>query len=403
MRSFSASLTARSFFQFRAAIVVAALVLVVALPLFERSGNGQQLSVAELPTPVNNQSSTVVIQTPEQVLTRPLRSIANVVRGEQSIRTQNGIGYRVVNVRAQDEIWLVSARQQKQCVLSFERLVDGRWVTASMAELTEAHAVDQQKSSLVYVHGNRTDDRYARSRGLQFYENVFNNQSCSGPVRFVIFAWRSERERIRPSSDFNVKLQRSVEIGPAFAGFLNRFHDRKMVLTGFSLGGQVVLSGLAHLQAQDQTEHYQTGKFQVAIVTPALKADDALTSVAPLPQNPLVTRTVVFVNQKDNAIRAAKLIMKTKAEMPAVTLEQIASQPTCGMVNPVSIEDITAETTGCHSIVKYSSRSSRLKTVLNEMVDQIRSDCQPSCIEPLDGIEVIERKKTGLKFLPVQP
>ena len=219
MRSFSASLTARSFFQFRAVIVVAALVLVVALPLFERSGNGQQLSVAELPTPVNNQSSTVVIQAPEQVLTRPLRSIANVVRGEQSIRTQNGIGYRVVNVRAQDEIWLVSARQQKQCVLSFERLVDGRWVTASMAELTEAHAVDQQKSSLVYVHGNRTDDRYARSRGLQFYENVFNNQSCSGPVRFVIFAWRSERERIRPSSDFNVKLQRSVEIWTCFRRF----------------------------------------------------------------------------------------------------------------------------------------------------------------------------------------
>ena len=149
-----------------------------------------------------------------------------------------------------------------------------------------------------------------------------------------------------------------------------------MVLTGFSLGGQVVLSGLAHLQAQDQTEHYQTGKFQVAIITPALKADDALTSVASLPQNPVVGRTVVFVNQKDNAIRAAKLIMRANAEVPAVTLEQIASQRTCGTVNPVSIEDITAETTGCHSIVKYSLRSNRLRTVLKEMADEVR-DIEP--------------------------
>ena len=109
MRSPSVSLTAILFFRFRTTIGVAALMLVIALPLFERRGNGQQI----LTTPVDSQSTAVVIRTPEQVLTRPLRSIANVVRGEQSIRTQNGIGYRVVNVRAQDEIWLVSARQQK--------------------------------------------------------------------------------------------------------------------------------------------------------------------------------------------------------------------------------------------------------------------------------------------------
>ena len=372
MRSFSAILTIHLPFQHAAVVGVVTLFLLVALPLLSHSANAQPMLSTTSPVLVDSHSADVVIRTPEQMLTRPLRSIVDVVRGEQSIRTQDGIGFRVVNVRSQDEIWLVSARQQNQCGLSLQRLVDGQWVAANMAELTESHAVDSQKSSVVYVHGNRTDDRYARSRGLQFYENIFNSESCSGPVRFVIFAWRAEREKIRLSSDFNVKLQRSVDLGCAFANFLNEFNDRQMVLVGFSLGGQVVLSGLAQLHAQGQFSSYHAGKFQVALITPALKASDALNSVAPLPLNPAAAKTVVFVNRKDNAIRAAKLIAKATSEQPAVTLEQIASQPVCEMINPVFIEDITAETTGCHSIVKYSARSSRIKTVLKEMADEAR-------------------------------
>ena len=144
---------------------------------------------------VQAQSTPVPIQTPQQVLAQPLRSIAEVVRGEQTVRTRNGIGFRKVHVRAQDEIWLVSARREDQCDLSLQRLSNGQWISASMSELIESHATDQQKPSLVYVHGNRTDEIYARSRGLQFYENVFNDDICSGSIRFVIFAWRRNVRR----------------------------------------------------------------------------------------------------------------------------------------------------------------------------------------------------------------
>lgn len=374
MKSFSVSSTACTPWSkaVNRLTAVAIVLLLFGCPAAAQTASSNELMLGS--TLTNDGSTVVPIQTPEKLLPRPLRSIANVVRGEQSVRTRKGIGFRSVNISAQDEIWLVSARQQQnRCELTLQRLIDGQWVPASMTDLTDAHAVDQQRSSVIYVHGNRTDDQFARSRGLQFYENVFNGESQSGPVRFVIFAWRSERERIRPTSDFNVKLNRSVELGPTFASFLDQFQDRRMVLSGFSLGGQVVLSGLSQLQPpiEDVAEH-KTGSFRVALITPVLKAEDAMNSVASLPHNPAIAKTVVFVNQKDNALRAAMLVAKATSSQPTVTLEQIASQPTCEMVNPVLIEDMTAETTGCHSITKYSARSTRLRTVLKEMADEVR-------------------------------
>ena len=369
MKSFSVSSTACiSRVNVAICLAVLAVLLLSKCPVAAQTISSTDL--IPVPAVSSSDSTTVSIHNPEKLLSKPLRSLANVVRDKQTVRTRRGVGFRSVNVRAQDEIWLVSARQQSPCELTLQRLIDDQWVPACMADLTEAHAVDQQRSSVVYVHGNRTDDEYARSRGLQFYENVFNEESWTGPVRFVIFAWRSEREKIRPTVDFNVKLDRSVELGSTFANFLDQFQDRRIVLVGFSLGGQVVLSGLVQLPSQAASD--KVGKFQVALVTPALKAADASNSVASLPLNPTAAKTVVFVNRKDNAIRAAMLVAKATSTHPVVTLEQIARRPTCEMVNPVFIEDITEQTTGCHSITKYSARSTRLKTVLREMADEVR-------------------------------
>lgn len=347
-------------------------------------------------SPALAQSSAFPIQTPQQVLAQPLRSIAEVVRGEQTIRTRNGIGFRKVHVRAQDEIWLVSARHENRCDLSLQRLINGQWVDASMADLTQAHATDQQKPSVVYVHGNRTDESYARSRGLQFYENVFNDEICSGPIRFVIFAWRSEREKIRPVSDFRVKLDRAVELGPVFGNFLDQFEDRRFVLAGFSLGGQVILSGLVQLECQAAHEQgSKLGRYQVALITPALQASDSLKSVASLPANPLASQTIVFVNQKDSALRAASVFAKVTSQAPAVTLEQVAQQPSSGMTNSVVIEDMTSNVSRCHSITKYSADSTRLQVVVNQMANALRGPGHvllPQCEHcQLGSSEVVER------------
>ena len=399
MKSFSVSSTAH----IPRSNAVICLAFVAVLFSFSFPVAAQSISSADLlSAPLADRSSTVVpTRTPEKLLARSLRSFANAVRGEQTVQTRRGVGFRAVNVRAQDEIWLVSARQQQyQCELTLQRLIDGQWVHAGMAELTDAHAVDQHRSSVVYVHGNRTDGEYARSRGLQFYENVFNGEPQSGPVRFVIFAWRSERERIRPTSDFNVKLDRSVELGSTFASFLDQFQDRRIVLCGFSLGGQVVLSGLSQLQPQaEEMLGHETGRFQVALITPVLKAEDAINSVVSLPHNPEVARTVVFVNRKDSALRAARLAARVTSHKPAVTLEQIAAAPACESINSVVIEDMTAQVTCCHSITRYSEKSLRLRTVVNEMANEVR-DGQDLCFEcesiqsqiPLEMVESVSEE-----------
>ena len=326
--------------------------------------------------PISAQTMVRPVQTRPRVIKRPLRSIAEVVRSEQTIRTRNGVTCRKVHVRPQDEIWLVSARQDKQCELSSQKLVDGQWVAASIAELTQSHVMDQQKTSLVYVHGNRTNEVYASSRGLQFYENIFNDQMCSGPIRFIIFAWRSEREKVGPASDYRLKLDRSVSLGPTFADFINQFEDRRLVLAGFSLGGQIVLSSLVQLEclaANDPEPKF--GKYRVALITPALKASDSLNSIASLPSNSVTMETVVFVNQKDVAIRAATVATKGSPE-PAVTLEQVAQQPADCVTNPVVIEDITCNVSRLHSISRYSHRSERIQTIINRMANDVRGSAQ---------------------------
>ena len=354
--------------------------------------------------PIMAQSVTVPIQTRKRLIAQPLQTIAQAMRSEQTIRTRNGIGCRKVHIRPQDEIWLVSARQDKQCELTSQKLVNGQWVNASMAELIQAHALDKQKTSLVYVHGNRTNEVYARSRGLQFYENTFNNELCSGPIRFIIYAWRSEREKVRVGPDFRVKLDRSVAIGPTFACFVNQFEDRRLILSGFSLGAQVVLSGLVQLQAANDVEP-KVGKYRIALVTPALQACDSLISVAPLPVNPVADETVVFINRKDIALLAAKVSEKVNKQLPAVTLDQIAKQSVPGMTNRVVIEDMTNCVSRYHSISRYSARSCRLRTEINRMADELR--CEAQVTTPLrsqwqsGSIEVIEPVDEVIIFEPV--
>ena len=363
MRPFSASSAERFAWQFSLAFRLVLLTLAIAL-LHS--------------SPIVAQSTMVPVPTRPRVITKPLRSVVELMRGEQSVRTRRVVGFRKVHVRAQDEIWLVSARNGEQCELTSRKLVNGQWIAASITELAQSHAKDKQKTSLVYVHGNRTDEVFASSRGLQFYENLFNGQMCSGPIRFVIFAWHSEREICGPAADYRIKLDRSVALGSTFANFLNQFEDRRLLLAGFSLGGQIILSSLAQLECQMASDpNPKQGSFRVALITPALEANDALNSVGPLPTNPLVSQTVVFINRRDIAIRAASFATRKTSAPPAVTLEQVSQQPVCGTTNPVVIEDLTCKVSSFHSITRYSARSEKLQSVINQMSNDLRSSAGP--------------------------
>ncbi len=271
-----------------------------------------------------------------------------------------------VRVLPQDEVWLVSARQAhlNPCDLSTvvcSRLTNGEWVDDCLANLVAVHSTDKSKVTMMYVHGNRTDLKWAKSRGLQFYQNAM--QTCARPpLRLVIFAWKSESELTRLIPDFKIKSDRSVDVGIALGRLLGQFGDRNMVLGGFSLGAQVVLQAVSDPDLQ--LNGY--GQYRVAIFAPALNPSFVQSGLSQYPHNPIVERTEVFVNHDDRAVKVSQLIARKRTDSYVSTLSQLAA--TSGFsFNVIHVNDITAEITNKHSIVKYSS-SLILKGKLSELL-----------------------------------
>ncbi len=167
--------------------------------------------------------------------------LAQIQDGSQTLVIRNTrITKGVMKVLPQDEVWLISARESHlaPCDLSLikvEQLNCGRWMPSSLECLVDAHELDKTKSTLIYAHGNQTNLSWAKSRGLQFYSLALEETACQRPpVRYVIFAWKSEREQ-HCAKDFILKSQRSEQLGITMAQILAQFPDRRIVLVGFSL------------------------------------------------------------------------------------------------------------------------------------------------------------------------
>lgn len=323
-------------------------------------------------------------------ITRPFKTMTDIVLRSQEISTKNIFGKRLVHVRAQDEVWLVSARNEPDSPLGCQRLIDGQWSNSSVDELATAKISSLVMPTMVYVHGDRTDEQYARSRGLQFYENIFNPGECGnkGPIRFVIFAWKAEREIVRPSSDYRLKLVRSVKIGQTFRALLDRFDDRQILLVGFSLGGQVILSAVSPSDSSGTTcdcSHGRTGRYRIALVTPSLAPKEAGVCLTPLPNLASVKETSVFINRKDRALRAAKVVNRKDRLDAQTTLASLARNCPASAPNQIRVHDITQEVSHCHSITKYSASSILLQSELLRLCDEMRPGAEVEIPTPIQA------------------
>ena len=139
----------------------------------------------------------------------------------QLVMTCETLGRRVpVVVCPQDDVWLISARKSHCApsdlsLLQCSHLENGCWQDSELDELVQLHSTDKTRVTMLYVHGNRTALKWAESRGLQFYDTALRKANRP-PMRFVIFAWRSETERARIIPDYEIKSNRSVTIGETF-------------------------------------------------------------------------------------------------------------------------------------------------------------------------------------------
>ena len=296
----------------------------------------------------------------------------------------------VVCVDARDEIWLVDARQSHLCWSDLSRikvslLRDETWQPSSLETLVSAHDSDKSRATVVYCHGNRTKLGWAKSRGLQAYQATYQNeidQSTRPPVRYVIFAWKSEQEKLRLRSDYKLKTKRASVVGLGFGKFLDQFGDRNMVISGFSLGAQVVLTGLTDGALAGSN---LSGRYQVALIAPALDPMFVCSSLRTLSEVSLIQRTEVVANENDVAIKAAqKLAAKTCREwLPEFRKLACTSE---FAINPIQVHEIGDEISRQHNVNNYYT-SQKARCIHRKMLEQVYAEQQPR-LAPVEVVEV---------------
>jgi hypothetical protein len=326
-------------------------------PIIECDLNG--IPVTESPEPAGNEQCVVVKKSP--------------------IGCMEGI-----KILPQDEVWMVNARdclcgEIDLSLVGVSQFVGNELVQRELGQLTAAHASGDELVTVLYVHGNMTDEEYAIARGLQVYRNAFAKKAhCHGPVRYVIWAWRSEQEQPRPYPDYLVKSDRSLRVGETFAATLNEFSDRNMIVFGYSLGVQVVLSAfdspILHGRELD------TSRYQLAFAAPAINAKFMACNSLASWDTP-VKQTYVFTNRKDRAIKAAQAIIRRQNPTEDAT---IAGLSNAGKLNvgAVTEVDVFGETGRFHSIERYT-RSGSLQSIMANLVNEVGGNKMAAKADPL--------------------
>ena len=135
-----------------------------------------------------------------------------------------------------------------------------------------------------------------------------------------------------------------------------------MLLVGFSLGTQVVGSGLLDPDLGCKPD----GDYKVVFLAPALDTSFINNGLCRFANVPVVHQTSVFLNRDDRAVKAAKLIARRNAPSSCSTdFQQLAARG--NSFNQIRILDITCETSKKHSIVKYALSP----TLRNEIADKL--------------------------------
>lgn len=282
-----------------------------------------------------------------------------------------------------DEVWRIDGRNshcdpQNLSLLNVFRLDGCQWSSQPLEALCAAHQSDRSKVTLIYVHGDRTDDYYAALRGLSCYRNLFGQSSecCGSGVRFVIWSWKSEKEFHRPSKDYNLKAQRSRTVGKSLATFLEAFSDRRIILAGYSLGCQAFLIALEEMAKCQPLPLNTDGspnsdKYRVCLIAPALEPCYVSQHRCPLAGAELVAQTDIFDNSADRALKCAKVLGWHVAPGGGTSIQVLACHGTLPISN-ITFFDLADAVGKRHSIVAYTAVPV-VGCRLREMVTEIQS------------------------------
>jgi hypothetical protein len=279
------------------------------------------------------------------------------------------------SIAAQDEVWKIDGRDS-HCnpgdlsLLRAERLNETDWEASSLQALVDAHATDPSKATLIYVHGDRTDDYWAERRGLQFYQNVFGSSAeCRAGVRFVIWEWKSEKTQNRPCRDFPIKSCRARMVGQTLAACLAEFPDQRLVLAGYSLGCQAWLEALEQLSCTGLKLGDQCGAgYRVCLLAPALDGNYVATHLCQSCGSELVARADIFDNSADRALLCSRVVGWKTVPGGGASIQTLANQGSLPL-SQIRLIDLRDQVGKRHAIFNYSSVPI-FGCRLREMVDE---------------------------------
>lgn len=273
-----------------------------------------------------------------------------------------------VQVNDQDELWLVDARSSHSCPSDLSRvnvakLENGNWIPSTLDNLAFDHLTDTSKDTVVFIHGDLTDDRWSLTRGAQVYRNLFKNCLNRRPVRLVIWQWKSERACSGFVRDFYVKSARSKKLGTTLALTLDTFHDRNVTVIGYSLGAQIALSAMQQNHPLPVTGEHG---YRVALIAPALDCDFTTRAASSPPVGSLIDRIEIFYNSTDRVLKFHDRICEKKFGRNYVPLQQFMQMQMMSL-GQVYQCDVGNEVGKTHCIVRYSS-SPTVQAEINRLI-----------------------------------
>ena len=274
----------------------------------------------------------------------------------QSVTVDKRVSSETICVNGEDEVWIVDARDIG-CIpcdlsrLSVSLLQCGEWVCSELGALTAAHAQDPSKETFIFLHGYNTDDQWAETRGMQVYDNLFQNGCHRPPVRFVIFKWRSDRESVRVRRDYDEKTCRALQVGGTLAMMLDQFNNTDITIAGYSLGAQATLAAMQ--QAPCFGIPASGDGYRLVLIAPALDNNFATMLANGFYPARQADVSLVFTNCKDRVIRLVERRSIFVNRGGHVSINDLINSCGAAGLNPFQIE-LSCELKGKHQVDLYT-------------------------------------------------
>lgn len=232
------------------------------------------------------------------------------------------------------QLWLINTRSlphvpthSSRRALPEVQCYDDGWRGAHYDELT-GHS-DPAPLTVVFVHGNDTDDAKCHARGLALYQSL--STAATEPWRLVVWSWPADYIPGSIRHDARLKADRAEADAIYLARFLAELEGgREDVVIGYSLGARVA-AGALHLLAGGALDGHGAESIasrvpphlRSVLMAAAIDEDWLLPGRRYGRALAAVDRMVLFVNPHDRVLRWYRFL--TPSSGPALGVHGVAS------------------------------------------------------------------------------